>query len=102
MNKGQGDHLDHKGGKIMYAYIPVGDIVLCDSCNKEFTESNESGGIQVGSSAFGPCCENRFKGKKKNPKCPEGKSFANWVKEDLREGRPGGVEIYSFGDKIYE
>lgn len=36
--------------------INVGDRVVCDGCNDEYTESNEIGGILLSRSAFCPKC----------------------------------------------
>lgn len=73
--------------------IDMGDTVLCDLCNEDWTTRTESGGILVGSHAWCPTCEpaalrnmqehnemHLLKGK-----CPEGVSFADWVRQ-LRGG----------------
>ncbi len=68
------------------------DIVLCDGCSKDYTHSEESGGILFSSYGYGPCCE---EGMRKNIKkhgeeefikgeCPKDKSFADWIREDIR------------------
>jgi hypothetical protein len=67
--------------------IDVGDHVECDGCCKNFTKSDESGGILFTSKGYGPCCvarmektiagceEQRFiKGR-----CPPGMSFKDWI-----------------------
>ena len=36
--------------------VPVGDIVVCDSCSGDFTSSDESGGIIFTSNAYCPAC----------------------------------------------
>ena len=72
--------------------LDPGNVVLCDGCNHEYTDSEVSGGILFGSYAYGPCCAPRMEegAKKYNEeynikgRCPEGKSFADWVREDLR------------------
>ena len=35
--------------------VDMGRRVLCDSCAKDFTDSEESGGLQFQSKAIGPC-----------------------------------------------
>lgn len=72
--------------------IEVGSSVYCDYCNKDFTNSPKSGGVLLGSYAVCPDCTpkliqdavrdgelGRVKGK-----CPEGMSFADWVRNHLR------------------
>lgn len=66
--------------------------VVCDGCNKDYTNSSQSGGIQFETKAFGPCCQESVERSAEQYKeehfikarCPEGKSFADWVREDLR------------------
>ena len=63
-------------------------IDILDYC----TDSDATGGIQFQSRALGPCCAAKWlAGAKKHneersitARCPEGKSFANGVREDLR------------------
>ncbi len=72
--------------------LDVGHRVFCDSCNREFTGSKEGGGIQFQSKAIGPCCAEHWEraAVKHNEtgfiraRCPDGKSFADWVRDDLR------------------
>lgn len=72
--------------------IHPGRIVVCDACNKEWTDSPESGGIMFRSWAVGPCCADRMthnavkydEESNIRARCPEGKSFADWVREDIR------------------
>ena len=72
--------------------IDPGNCVVCDICNQDFTDSNESGGLLFSSYAIGPCCaEQQLESIKKFEEerfireyCPKNKSFADWVREDLR------------------
>lgn len=72
--------------------IKPGNVVLCDDCSKDFTDSDESGGLLFQSKAIGPCCARRWKDGAAlyhetrfiRARCPDGKSFADWVREDLR------------------
>lgn len=41
--------------------VECGDDVVCDLCNGGYTESEETGGILVGSYAICPACAPRFK-----------------------------------------
>ena len=69
-----------------------GRTVLCDMCNADYTESGEPGGILFGSYAVCPRCSDKVETDAKKFKeeshikarCPEGVSFADWVREDLR------------------
>ncbi|AVT83653.1 hypothetical protein [Rhodopseudomonas palustris] len=36
--------------------IDIGDIVICDVCNADYTESNECGGFILGTWAYCPQC----------------------------------------------
>ena len=66
--------------------IDPGNVVVCDFCSEDYTDSDEQGGILYGSYAVCPTCAPKMKGRKGRLKatCPEGKSFADWVREDLR------------------
>lgn len=78
--------------------------VLCDSCSKDWSDSDLFGGLLFGSKAYCPDCvpgleqsiyehgEERFiKGR-----CPVGMSYADWVR-DLRGPNPE-AKIYSGED----
>lgn len=81
----------HESGAAVVTLEP-GHNVVCDDCNKDFTDSDEQGGLQFQSKAIGPCCSKRWEdGAVKHDEirfirgyCPAGKSFADWVREDLR------------------
>lgn len=72
--------------------VDPGDVVVCDLCNKNWTTSDKSGGFLFGSNAVCPDCEDEFLATVKKcrethlirAQCPEGKSFADWVRDDLR------------------
>ena|ERR1044071_9524162 len=84
--------------KKIHTYIEsqdIGETVLCDVCNDDFgPDNNESGGFFFSSYAYCPRCAResleRIKsyGEEKyiTSWCPEGKSFRQWVLEDLRKG----------------
>jgi hypothetical protein len=67
---------------------PAGDMVVCDSCNENWTDRPESGGFLFHSKAVCPACapeyeasvqrlkEERFLGQR----CPPDLSFADWVR----------------------
>ena len=83
--------------------ITLGDTVLCDMCNKDYTDSDEKGGIQFQSKAVCPTCTPQIEESAQKyyetefikNRCPKGKSFAQWVREDLRNGEPGTITITS-------
>ena len=70
--------------------ILVGDIVICDICNADFTDSHESGGFLFGSYAYCPECAERSMAQILNFKeehcirarCPEGISFGDFIRAD--------------------
>lgn len=82
-------------------HFDLGNVVLCDLCNKDYTNSNVSGGFTFGSKAVCPDCEDNFRKLVKEceedhlitAECPEDKSFADWVRHDLRKGEPGFMTI---------
>lgn len=73
--------------------IDIGDRVVCDICGGEWTDRPETGGIYgFGSKAICPDCTPGYleAAKRHNEaryikaRCPAGKSFADWVRQDLR------------------
>ena len=72
--------------------VDMGDRVLCDDCSKDFTDLPDKGGILFTSKAICPECAPKWEASAKRFNetkhiraiCPEGKSFADWVREDLR------------------
>jgi hypothetical protein len=68
--------------------VPVGDLVLCDFCDEDLTTDSRSGGFMFSSMAAGPCCaaekEKSIRGYREErfitARCPEGVSFADWVR----------------------
>ena len=43
-----------------YSEIPVGDIVICDVCNRLIDDMSEKGGSFIGSYAVCPVCTERI------------------------------------------
>lgn len=72
--------------------IDVGDKVYCDDCSGDFTNSHSRGGLLFQSKAICPACAPKWDANAKKygeesfirARCPEGKAFAQWVREDLR------------------
>lgn len=70
------------------ARIEVGNTVLCDIDDTDLTEDHRSGGFMFGSYAVGPCCAERYEASIRGygeehmirARCPEGVSFADWVR----------------------
>ena len=82
----------------------IGNKVICDLCGKDYTNSDEKGGIYFAGKAVCPECTPRFEESIKKfheehfitARCPEDKSFKDWVIEDLRHGEPGKIVVTSF------
>jgi len=70
------------------AFILVGDTVLCDDCDKDYTADPASGGLLFQSKAIGPCCSAKWQASAEHygetgfirDRCPGGVSFADWVR----------------------
>jgi len=67
--------------------INIGDNVVCDLCNTDYTESDEQGGFIFGSHAVCPTCAPRMRASIRECKeehfitaeCPAGISFREFV-----------------------
>jgi len=59
--------------------IDIGDMVVCDYCNADYSESDEQGGVLLGSSAICPTCVTKFNLSEVDATCPPGVSFKAWV-----------------------
>ena len=79
---------DFFGDDFETIFIDPGDVVLCDYCNGDFTNSDVIGGLLVGSDAVCPRCQPKTLARLKlyheeqhiQGFCPENMSFANWVR----------------------
>ncbi len=60
-------------------FIDIGDSVLCDYCNKDYSESDLEGGALVGSYAVCPECIAKGSRIKADRMCPEGMTFKEFV-----------------------
>jgi len=75
--------------------LDVGDDVICDTCGEHWTDSDVSGGITFGSKAVCPTCAPEVEKLAKEHgeegyiqwRCPKTVSFADWVRDFLREPR---------------
>ena len=84
----------------------IGDTVLCDDCNENYTDSNQTGGITFQSKAICPKCAPKWiknaeeynEGRFITAHCPLNMSFADWVRNVLRGGKPGKIEIIDSDD----
>jgi len=73
--------------------IDIGDNVVCDLCNVDYTNSKESGGFYFSGKAVCPKCAPEFlkniqkyrEEKYIKGTCPKDKSFADWVRDDLKK-----------------
>jgi len=57
----------------------IGDTVVCDLCNENYTNSEAEGGCLVGSYAYCPKCVNRVEQRFIDAFCPRGLTFKQWV-----------------------
>jgi hypothetical protein len=77
-------------------HLDVGNRVICDDCDVEYSDAPDVGGLLFQSKAICPACAPKWEASAKRygeeqyirARCPEGKSFAAWVREDLRAPRP--------------
>ena len=84
--------------------INIGSVVLCDWCNKEWTNNPISGGFIFSGYATCPeCAESKIEGIRKydeeeyiTDRCPEDKSFADWIRDDIRNGEDGKIITQTF------
>ena len=68
--------------------VPVGDTVLCDDCDTDYTASTVTGGILFQSRALGPCCAPKWERSAREygeeefirARGPAWMSFADWVR----------------------
>lgn len=49
-----------KAGDYSSETIDIGDVVICDICNEDFTDSQETGGVLFGSYGVCPRCTPRL------------------------------------------
>lgn len=84
---------DNPPKSIKHIEVDVGDRVWCDwTCGKEFTDSPQTGGLYFASKAVCPNCAPDVEAHAKKYKeekyikgyCPDGMSFADWVRKCLR------------------
>jgi hypothetical protein len=67
----------------------IGDTVLCDVCNADYTNSIEGGGALVGSDGVCPKCWPRYESDLKRygethhirARCPDAQSFGDFIRE---------------------
>ncbi len=96
MNSETLDHIKEAFPGMQVINLDMGDTVLCDSCSKDYTASTATGGLLFQSKAICPECMPEWEKniaefheeKYVRARCPEGKAFAAWVREDVRKPRP--------------
>jgi hypothetical protein len=78
--------------------IDIGDTVLCDLCNGDYTDSDAEGGLLIGSHAICPACAPAIRRTDEHGEpvttCPPGMRFRDWVLT-LRNGR-NTIEITAY------
>ena len=90
-------------------HFNLGNRVQCDLCGKVIEPDDmKSGGILFMSNACCPYCVDNFeKGINADEqqhilgRCPKGKSFYNWIVDDIRGGEPA-IRTIMYGDDILE
>lgn len=83
--------VEQRGGVTVHRIEP-GRLVFCDICGDDWTDRPESGGLVFGSKACCPTCGPKVEADVKvyreefyiRGRCPPRKSFADWVRDDLR------------------
>jgi hypothetical protein len=68
--------------------VSIGNIVVCDACNRDFTDSEEWGGMIFGGYAYCPACTAKHLPSIRElgeehfiqATCPSGQSFADFVR----------------------
>lgn len=68
--------------------IPIGDLVVCDICDTDYTESTAQGGFLMQSKAICPQCAPKWLQLLKEcneehfirAHCPDDQSFADWIR----------------------
>lgn len=84
--------------------VSIGDIVVCDDCDEDYTDKPDQGGIIFTGYAYCPKCTpkrlkdiQRFKEERFiKARCPEGVSFADFVRR--YRGGDGTVMIIREGE----
>lgn len=78
-------------------------LVVCDLCNRDYTQSEVSGGFLFGDKAVCPECAPEFERKVHEyneaqyikARCPADMSFYDWVVQVLGGGFRSGATLYS-------
>jgi len=84
-------------------FYDFGDMVVCDWCDEDYTDSSDVGGLQFHSTACCPKCVPKVEELAKIDdeehfilrRASEGQEFRRFVIDTLREGRPGTMSITS-------
>ena len=74
-------------------HVDPGQQVLCDWCDREYTDSPVSGGFMFSRHATGPCCAARIEASAASHGemhligscCPDTLSFADWIRDIIRD-----------------
>lgn len=84
--------------------VPLDDVVVCDICNRDYTESDQCGGFIFGSNAYCPPCAERSltnilrygEVHYIRALCPAGVNFADFVR--AYRGPNAGITIEKLED----
>ncbi len=72
-----------------YWSIDIGNTVVCDFCNADYTESKESGGLIAGGYAVCPKCEKTSMLRDADFVSRPGESFADFVRRTRKHSTIG-------------
>jgi hypothetical protein len=73
--------------------IDIGDTVVCDYCNEDYTESEETGGIIIDGYGVCPKCEKPSMLVDAEYVCRSGETFKHFI---LRTRKDNTIGVYSW------
>ena len=69
--------------------IDIGDTVVCDLCNRDYTESKDRGGLIIGGYAVCPKCEKHSMLRDADYVCRNDESFKSFVLRTRKHSKVG-------------
>jgi len=82
--------IEEDGSKTGVVELDLGDTVLCDICNRDWSKSKFSAGFVLGATAVCPVCQLKMQLRgdiaymKEAVFCPKDISFPDWIRRDYR------------------
>lgn len=88
-------------------FIDIGNTVLCDLCNADYTDSEETGGMVVDANAVCPMCQPEMEISVKkhseedhvDARCPQGVEFRVFILQYRNGADYIAIETWEVGDK---